>query len=99
MWQKALCKILENKHIIIVVLVVVVHIAIVEIHLVRVIIVGSVLGTAFNFRKILYFIKRILYKNSIPTKDTFCLFLGLRFIFDAGDFAAFTQKHARFISP
>ena len=95
---KALCKILQNKHIIIVVLVVV-HVAVVEIHLVRVIIVGSVLGTAFNFRKILYFTKRILYKNYIPTKSNFCLFLGLRFIFDAGDFAAFTQKHARFISP
>jgi hypothetical protein len=97
--KKALCKILENKHIIIVVLVVVVHVAVVEIHLVRVIIVGSSLGTAFNFRKILYFTKRILYKNYIPTKSNFCLFLGLRFIFDAGDFAAFTQKHALFISP
>ena len=80
-------------------IIVVVHVAIVEIHLVRVIIVERALGTAFNFRKILYFIKRILYKNYIPAKDTFCLFLDLRFIFDAGDFAAFTQKHARFISP
>ena len=96
---KALCKILQNKHIIIFVLVDVVQVAVVEIHLVRVIIVGSVLGTAFNFRKILYFTKRILYKNYIPTKSNFCIFLGLRFIFDAGDFAAFTQKHARFISP
>ena len=43
--------------------------------------------------------KEFFTKNYIPTKDTFCLFLYSRFIFDAGDFAAFTQKHARFIPP
>ena len=42
--------------------------------------------------------KEFFTKTIFPQKAP-CLFLYLRFIFDAGDFATFTQKHALFISP